>query len=145
MGHSDLEEMGAEAKFRSELGGVAAMACSRAPGRREGARRGRNETGVRLRSDRDGLSGGVMLDKATHVALTPRATTARRRRSTACRAEGRRGRVASAEGARDAGVGAKPGAGEAVLAGARHVAGQWWRRRRTPSRRETEREERRRW
>ena len=49
--------------------------------------------------------------------------------TTACRAEGRRGRVASVEGARDAGVGAKPGAGEAVLARARHVAGQWWRRR----------------
>jgi hypothetical protein len=57
---------------------------------------------------------------ATGVALTSRTATA----SAACRAEGRRGRVASAEGARDAGVGAKPGAGEAVLAGPRRVAGQ---------------------
>ena len=31
MGHSDLKEMGAEAKFRGELGGAAAMACSGAP------------------------------------------------------------------------------------------------------------------
>ena len=91
-----MEEMGAEAKFRSELGGVAAMACSCAPGRREGARRGRNEIGVRLRSDRDGLTGSEMLDKATRVALTSRVTMARRRRSAACRTEGRRGCAAAA-------------------------------------------------
>ena len=48
--------------------------------------------------------------------------------ATACRAEGRWGCVASAECARDAGVWAKPGAGEAVLGRAQHVAGLWRRR-----------------
>ena len=60
----------------------------------------------------------------------------RRRRSTACHAEGHRGRVASAEGARDADVWAKPGAGEAVLARAQHVAGLWRHRRMASPRRE---------
>ena len=44
---------------------------------------------------------------ATRVALTSRTATA----STACRAEGRRGRVASVEGARDAGMGQNRGRG----------------------------------
>ena len=77
----------------------------------------REEIGLGSRMDWDGLSGGEMLDEATRVALTSRATTARRRRSAACRTEGRRGRAAAARGARDAGVGGKPGAGKAVSVG----------------------------
>ena len=101
----------------------------------EGAREGESEVGFV-----DVLSGGE-LHRLGAVWLGADVETA----LAACRAEHSQGRVASAEGARDAGVGAKPGAGEAVLAGARRMAGQWRRRRRTPSRRETEREEKTRW
>ena len=50
----------------------------------------------------------------------------------ACRAEHSRGRVASAESARDAGVGAKPGAGKEVSDEARCVAQTACRRRTAP-------------
>ena len=100
-----------------ELDGEAAMAEAAAPlgdGERSSAlekAKLREEIGLGSRMDWDGLSGGEMLDEATRVALTSRATTARRRRSTACRAWEVPGRLVSS----------KPGARRTGLAGARRV------------------------
>ena len=84
-----------------------------------------------LRSDRDGLSGGEMLDKATRVALTSRATTARRRRVKR-RGRGARGSCARRkEGAVWSDTGGGGGGFGLGAARGRPVAAPAARRRRT--------------